>query len=274
LKEKLADSTRISPPKPRLTILALAVALLVIVLFIEVPPLTVLGKADVVAYAICHRITERSFILGGRQLPLCARCTGTFLGALLGLVAMLAAGRRRASSLPPASVLGLLLLFTGFWAFDGANSYLTFFPGVPHLYEPRNWLRLTTGMLNGLTVISFTFPIFNFTLWRDASPRPAVRNVWEVLAILPVAGVLIYAIQAQIGWLLYPVAILSTLGVVVLLVLINSLIAAVILGREQYAQTWLQAAVPLTIGLGMAILEVSAMDMVRSYLTMAFGLPF
>jgi uncharacterized membrane protein len=255
-------------------VLAFALAVSIIVLFIEVPPATVLGKADLVGYAICHRITERSFILGGRQLPLCARCTGTFLGALLGLVAMVAAGRRRASHLPPAGVLGILVVFTGFWAFDGANSYLTFFPGAPHLYEPRNWLRLTTGMLNGLTLVSFAFPIFNFTLWREAAPERAVKSVWEVLAILPVVGVLIYVIQAQIGWLLYPVAILSTLGVLMLLVLINTLIAAVLLGRERYARTFRQTLVPLTVGTAMAILQISAMVLLRGYLTARFGLPF
>jgi uncharacterized membrane protein len=274
LEPNQADSMRISPPRPRLTVLALALAVSIIVLFIEVPPSTVLGKADVVGYAICHRIPERSFIFGGVQLPLCARCTGTFLGALVGLVAMLAVGRRRASGLPPAGVLGILVIFAGFWAFDGANSYLTFFPGAPHLYEPRNWLRLTTGMLNGLTLISFAFPIFNFTLWRAPAPQRVVKNVGELVAILPVAGVLIYAIQAEIGWLLYPVAILSSLGVVVLLVLINSMIAAVLLGRERYAQTWLQALVPLTVGAAMAVLQMSAMVLLRAYLTARFGLPF
>jgi uncharacterized membrane protein len=257
-----------------LTAIAVALAVSVILLFIEVPPSTVLGKADVVGYAICHRISERSFILGGRQLPLCARCTGTFLGAVVGLAAMLVFGRRRAARLPPASVLGVLLAFTGFWAFDGLNSYLTFFPGAPHLYEPRNWLRLTTGMFNGLTLISFTFPIFNFTLWREPARERVIRNVSELLAILPVVGILIYVIQAEIAWLLYPLAILSTLGVVLLLVLINSMIAAVLLRREGIAQTWLQALVPVTVGTAMAILEMTAMVVLRAYLTIRFGLPF
>jgi uncharacterized membrane protein len=255
-------------------VIAVALAIAIILLFIEVPPSTVLGKTDVIGYAICHRITERSFILGGRQLPLCARCTGTFLGALVGLTAMLLLRRRRASHLPPVSVLGILLIFTGFWAFDGVNSYLTFFPSLPHLYEPRNWLRLTTGMLNGLTMISFTFPIFNFTLWRQPAPERVIKNVWELLAILPVVALLIYVIQAEIDWLLYPLAILSSLGVVVLLVLINSMVAAVLLGCEGYAQSWLQALVPLIVGTAMAILQMTTMVLLRAYLTTTFGLSF
>ena len=74
--------------------------------------------------------------------------------------------------------------------------------------------------------------------------------------------------------MLYPLAILSSLGVVVLLVLINSMIAAVVLGREGYAMTWRQAAVPLTVGAGLALLEITAMVLLRGYLTTSLGISF
>lgn len=252
----------------------MAMAVSIILLFIQAPPSSVLGKADMVGYAICHRMADRSFIIAGHQLPLCARCTGTFLGAILGLVAMLLLGRWRASSLPPVGVLAVLLAFTGLWAFDGVNSYLTLFPGAPSLYQPRNWLRLTTGMLNGLTLISFTFPLLNFVLWQEPAPERAIKNVSELLAILPAVAVLIYLVQAEIDWLLYPLAILSSLGVVMLLTFINAIIAAVVLGREGYARHWLQALVPLTVGLALAIVEMTAMILLRAYLTTALGLSF
>lgn len=237
------------------------------------PPSTLLGKADVVGYAICHRLPDRSFFLDGRQLPLCARCTGTFLGAIVGLVAMLLLGRRRASRLPPVPVLVILVFFIGLWAFDGLNSYMTFFPGAPNLYEPRNWLRLTTGMLNGLALIIIVFPIFSFTLWRDTTRDRVIKNVWELLAILPVVALLAWIIQAEISYLLYPLAILSSLGVVMMLVLINSMIATVVLGREGQAKTWSQALVPLTVGTALAILQMTAMVLLRAYLTTTLGLP-
>lgn len=254
--------------------MVVALAVFIIVFFIQLPPSTLLGKADMVGYAICHRIPERSFFLDGRQLPLCARCTGTFLGAIVGLMAMLLLRRHRACRLPPIPVLGMLVMFTALWAFDGLNSYLTFFPGAPHLYEPRNWLRLTTGMLNGLALITFVFPIFNFTLWRETTQQRVLKNVWELLALLPVVALLVLVIQAEIDILLYPLAILSSLGVVLMLTLINSLVAAVVLGREGYAQTWLQVLVPLTVGVALAILQMTAMVLLRAYLTTTLGLPF
>jgi uncharacterized membrane protein len=273
LQSKPTEVTPISGRWPRLTVVIVAVAVAIILFAIMLPPSTLLGKADVVGYGICHQLPERSFFLDGRQLPLCARCTGTFLGAIVGLVAMVLLGRRRASRLPPVPVLIILVFFIGFWAFDGLNSYMTFFPGAPNLYEPQNWLRLTTGMLNGLALIIIVFPIFNFTLWRDTTRDRVIKNLWELLAILPVVAVLVWIIQAEISYLLYPLAILSSLGVLMMLVLINSMIATVVLGREGQARTWSQALVPLTVGTALAILQVTAMVLIRAYLTTTLGLP-
>lgn len=274
MKPKLTDLEKVPRRHPRLTVVAVALAALIILLFVVIPPSTLLGKADVVGYAICHRMPARSFTLGGRTLPLCARCTGTFLGATVGLVAMLLLRRHRAARLPPVSVLGLLVFFVVLWAFDGLNSYLTLFPGAPHLYEPKNWLRLTTGMLNGLALITLVLPIFNFTLWQEPAPKRVIESIWELAAILPVVALLIFVIQAEIDLLLYPVAILSSLGVVMLLVLINSMIGMVLLGREGYVRTWLQAMSSLIVGAGLAILQIVAMTLLRAYLTARLGLPF
>jgi hypothetical protein len=85
---------------------------------------------------------------------------------------------------------------------------------------------------------------------------------------------LVLVIQAEIGFLLYPLAILSSLGVVVLLILINSMVAAVVLGREGYAMSWRQVAVPLTVGAGLALLQITAMVLLRGYLTTSLGISF
>jgi hypothetical protein len=58
-----------------------------------------------------------------------------------------------------------------------------------------------------------------------------------------------------------------------MLVLINSMIATVVLGREGQAKTWTQAMVPLTIGTALAILQVAGMVLLRAYLTTKLGLP-
>ena len=271
---KPTEVTPISPRWPRLTAVVLAISVGIIIASILLPPASLLGKADVVGYGICHQLPDRSFFLNGRQMPLCARCTGTFLGALIGLAVILLLGRRRASRLPPVSVLGLLVFFIVLWAFDGLNSYVTFFPGAPNLYEPRNWLRLTTGILNGLALVTIVFPIFSYTLWRDTTRDRVIKNVWEILILLPVLAVLIWIIQAEISFLLYPLAILSSLGVLMMLVIINTMLATVVLGLEGQARRWRQALIPITIGASLAILQLTAMVLLRAYLTAEYGIPF
>ena len=34
----------------------------------------------------CHQMPERSFFCKGKQFPVCARCTGVFIGSLAGIV--------------------------------------------------------------------------------------------------------------------------------------------------------------------------------------------
>ncbi|MCD6475499.1 MAG: DUF2085 domain-containing protein, partial [Anaerolineaceae bacterium] len=40
------------------------------------------GKLNAIDYAVCHQAPSHSFFIGNRQMPLCARCTGMYLGVL------------------------------------------------------------------------------------------------------------------------------------------------------------------------------------------------
>jgi hypothetical protein len=62
-----------------------------------------LEAGDYAGYAICHRITERSFTVAGRQFPLCARCTGTYLGIAVAFAVLALSGSRDGG---PGSRLG------------------------------------------------------------------------------------------------------------------------------------------------------------------------
>jgi uncharacterized membrane protein len=44
---------------------------------------------------ICHQRPERSFHLGGAQLPVCARCLGLYAGGAIGALAWVIASRGR-----------------------------------------------------------------------------------------------------------------------------------------------------------------------------------
>lgn len=50
---------------------------------------------------ICHQQPERSFFLGGEQLPVCARCTGLYLSGAAGFLAFLTWKTARRVQLAP-----------------------------------------------------------------------------------------------------------------------------------------------------------------------------
>ena len=260
--------------RPWLPLWATGIALLVVAVALLTPPPSLLGKCDAVGYAICHRIPERSFFLAGRPLPLCARCTGTYLGALIGIAAMWALGHRRAGNLPPTRIIVLLVGFVASMGVDGLNSYLSFFPNVPHLYEPSNLLRLTTGTLNGLALSIIVLPVFNFTLWREVSPRSSIRNFREMGVAVALAAVMVLIVQAELDFLLYPLAIVSTLSVLLMLTAVNTMMILIVIRRESMAETWLDALLPLSLGSLATLVEIAAMDLLRLALTQQLGLPF
>ncbi len=254
--------------------LVFIIALAIIGAFIFSPPLNLLEKTRLIGYAVCHQIPSRSFHANGQQLPLCARCSGTFLGGLTGFVVLTLLGRRRANSLPSVPILVVLVGFIAALGIDGVNSYLTFFPNMPHLYEPQNWLRLTTGMANGIALSIIVYPVLNYTLWRDTEDRPVVKNFFELGLILAIGAIVGGIVYLEIAPFLYPLAILSALGVLVMLTALNTMVVLAVTRKEGLAAVWQQAVLPLTVGLAIAFLEIGAIDMLRAYLTKAAGLPF
>ncbi|MGD0751755.1 MAG: DUF2085 domain-containing protein, partial [Anaerolineales bacterium] len=78
--------------------LVVVAAVLVLTGWLVNTPPGLLGKLDAIAYAVCHRIAERSFHIGSVQLPLCARCTGMYLGAVTGLVFQSIRGGKRSKA--------------------------------------------------------------------------------------------------------------------------------------------------------------------------------
>ena len=89
----IQDTQPFRPPPPRTlrpysrtTIwLVLALTALILALWMLGTPPGVHGKLDAVGYAVCHQIGERSFMVNGEPLPLCARCTGMYVGVMIGL---------------------------------------------------------------------------------------------------------------------------------------------------------------------------------------------
>jgi len=252
----------------------LTVAALVILLFyLLAPPHSLLDKADRAAYAVCHRIPARSFAFAGRPLPLCARCSGTYLGAVAGLIALTACGRRRASRLPVPAILAVLGVFLLAWAIDGFNSFLALIPGLPYLYEPGNLLRLVTGTLQGLVIAAVLLPMANLTLWADPDPRRSIGSWRELGWLLVAAAAVIALVSSEWPPLLYPFAILSELAILGLVGLLNTLFVLMLMHREGRVTRACDALLPLLLGVALAAVELTAIGVGRAALTARLGLP-
>ena len=271
-----ASEDNLTPSKAalwtRLVILLLSLALFG--LWLWGIPGDLLQKLKLVGYAICHRIPDRSFVIGGQRLPLCARCTGIYLGVASNLLVMTVLRRWRSAELPRPALLAVLFMFFLVMGLDGVNSYMTFFPGAPHVYEPHNWLRLSTGLLHGITLSALIYPIFNQTLWTSVESVAALRNFRELGLVLLIGLAGAGLVMLEIPALLYPLAILSSGGVLVMLGMINTTLVVTVLRHENRFRTWRQALAPLAVGLVLALVEVNGMDLFRAYLTQALNLPF
>lgn len=248
---------------------SLAVAGLLLI-WMWATPAGLLGKADAVGYAVCHRIDVRSFHLGDRTLPLCARCSGMYLGALLGLVYQAGRARRRGERLggfPSWPVWVVWGFFVVAFGVDGLNSYLHLFPGAPGAYEPQNWLRLLTGTGMGLALAGVVYPAFQQTIWQDWRDRPVIGGLKEMAVLVALALALDSIVLTENPLVLFPLALLSSLTVVVILTMVYTLIWVMFLRRENGFLRLRQLVLPLLGGFGFALLQVAVLDLLRNALT-------
>lgn len=230
-------------------------------------PTGLLGKADAVGYAVCHQIDLRSFHIGVRALPLCSRCMGMYLGVMLSFAYFIARRRGRAAHFPPWPILVCLLLFGAVFAVDGLNSYLHLFPGAPGLYEPSNALRLISGALMGVLLGAVVYPGFNQTVWTTWQEAPILTSFADLAGLLGLGAALIGLVLTENPLILYPLALVSTLGVVLLLTVVYTMLLLLVLRRENRAESWGQLALPLVGGLTLAFVQIGLLDLGRYLIT-------
>ena len=215
---------------------------------------------------VCHQIAAHSFVVHREALPLCARCLGTYLGALIGLLTWRLGRRSKATALPPVRVIVMLATFTALWALDGFNSFLTLLPGAPYLYAPHNTLRLVTGMLNGLALATLIHPLFNLVAWREPDPRPATPELRSLAAPLTVVVLIAVVAHAEISAALHALALLGVVGLLLTLTFVNTTGVLVLLRREEQADTWSDLWLPSILGFLFTLTEISSLALCRAWI--------
>ena len=252
-------------------------AIVVFGVWFSLTPPGLLGKADAIGYAVCHRIDERSFQIGERQLPLCARCTGEFYAAGISLWFFALVSPKK-SGMPGWKLGAPLLFFLAAFGIDGINSFFYLFKQtsggaldqIPNLYMPNNTLRLLTGSGMGIALASILYPAFNQSAWKDTDPGRSLS--WKKLGIL-IAIILFIdlAVLTESPVVLYPIGILSVLGVLALLVMVFSMVWVLIMRQENEFVSLKQMWMPLLAGTTLAFLMIGAIDLLRFQLTGTWG---
>ena len=87
---------------------------------------------------ICHRIPERTFIVHGHYFPVCARCTGFYIGAFSYFIFVYFFYVNYSTSVVILAVFMLIPTFL-----DGFTQLISF-------RESNNLLRLLTGLIGGV----------------------------------------------------------------------------------------------------------------------------
>lgn len=248
-------------------------ALMALAAWLYIAPPGLLGKLDAVGYAVCHRLDSHSLHVAGQQMPLCARCTGEFNAAFIALIFQGFLSRKR-SQLPNRGILAVLVLFFLAFAIDGSNSYLALlkqsyagaFTNIPNLYVTDNTMRVFTGSGMGIAMATVLYPMYNQSIWNQPDERRSLS--WPQFGIL-VGIVLLFDLGMLSGspLILYPVAFISTAGVLALLSMVFSIVWVMTMRQDNTFRLLRQLWLPALAGLTLAFILILGIDLFRFNLT-------
>lgn len=258
------------PPTWLLISLAVAyVAALAALIFL--PNGTLLDRLRALDGGICAQAPSHSYFPAGQQLPLCARNTGIYLGFSLGFFTLLGSGRLLSSRLPRLPVAIALVGCVGFMAVDGINSLLNDL-GAPHLYHPQNPLRLISGLGAGVAMVAFITPVTNGLLWRWEDTRPSFKSFGQLALVAPLLLVAFLAVSSQLAWLLYPIALLSSFGLLLALTSVNLVFLICFTPFIGRFERWRQVLPIFTLAIALAVIELTLLLKVKLALLHALAL--
>lgn len=125
--------------------------------------------------AVCHQFPDRTIEIGGKLLPVCARCTGIYAGMLVSFLALFLTKRIRGNKPPQIKTAILLALSLFPFMADGAGSYLGF-------WRTNNWIRILTGASVGYAIPVFLILLVQFQA-EKVNSEPIIEKKKEVLAL-------------------------------------------------------------------------------------------
>ena len=194
------------------------------------------------------------------------------MGAIIGLLFQGLFARHR-SGFPLKRVIALLCLLALVYLVDGLNSYLYLppflkvFPGMPHLYVPSNMLRLFTGTGMGTVIALVLYPAFVGSVFVDPDMQPVIVDL-KSMSIVVGLGILVdLLILTDSKYVLYPAALISAGGIILLLTMAYTIIVLRLFHKENQFTRISQILVPLLLGFTITIIQITIFDLIRFIIT-------
>ncbi|HEV2236445.1 MAG TPA: DUF2085 domain-containing protein [Ktedonobacterales bacterium] len=233
---------------------------------------TLLDRLRALDAGICAQLPSHSFYPASQQLPLCARNTGIYMGFTATVGVLWLTGRLGAARLPALPVALALGAAVALMGLDGFNS-LFLDLRLPHLYQPHNLLRLATGLGTGTAMAAFLIPIANGMLWRSDDARPSFSGFGQLLVMAPILLMVFIGVASQVGWLLYPLALVGTAGLVTALALVNLVMGLAASGYIARCDRVRQIIPAAAIAVAVAIVELVVLSAFKTWALHALGAP-
>ncbi|MEM2571437.1 MAG: DUF2085 domain-containing protein, partial [Thermoproteota archaeon] len=162
---------------------------------------------NLIGNLVCHQKPDRTLCIGGSYLPVCARCTGAYLGFLLGYVLVPFLSDKKAKG-PPNLYVSLILTLP-LWI-DSIGQTLGF-------WISTNDIRLITGLLFGVSLAPLLvyalsiLPSSNIPVLKRIKPETAVldeKDSWfnlKAQAISILLSIMLFLTIRMITFFNFPV---------------------------------------------------------------------
>jgi uncharacterized membrane protein len=122
----------------------------------------------------------------------------------------------------------------------------------------------------GIALAAILYPAFNQSVWKNADPERVLD--WQKLGFLiAIIFILDLAVLTERSFVLYPIAFLSVLGVLALLIMVFSMVWLLVMRQENAFTSLKELWMPFLAGTTLAFLMITAVDLLRFKLTGTWG---
>lgn len=203
---------------------------------------TIMEFMNTIGYAVCHQIPDRSIFIDGKQLPVCARDTGLYIGSLLSLIFIASTNRRTRNAIPIPAISFTFVFFMLLLGIDGISSYLG-------MRTTTNGIRLMTGLLVGIGLPFFMYPLTIDSILSPKSEKHILSRWYELVVLMLLAGAAFLVILLFNHGLFIPISGVVTVGIIALHLLMLMTLASFLVDRASSGRPVkkLLASLPLAV---------------------------